>query len=282
MRRILGLLIVLFALAAVVAATRARHLGARIDAMEIHPGESVVATQHLGDDLPPAPQRVAVIEDVRGDDAALEDELSTLRALGGADVVVLLGNVLREGTDEEARRIVATCRDREFDVIAVPGPGDLAPNVRPVFARWIGPELWWFVHKGFAYVGVPGRGREDDDFARGAIASAPAGSHSILFSFGPTKDVAAGKTFTPIGNPPTGSGVTVHSFDANGKHGGVRSRGSDGRMLATPRSVWRRVALNGLDPLVRGTTGYVAWLAVCAIVAAMGLVMTRKRGKKPE
>lgn len=270
MKRVIALLVLLLALAAVVAATRARRLGFRIDAMEIHPGESAVGTQHLGDDLPFAPPRVAVIENVLGDDAVLEDALDHVHELGGADVVVLLGNVLRLGTDDEARRIVATVRDRGFEVIAVPGPHDVLPRTRETFALWIGPERWWFVRRGIVYAGVPGDGTADADFCRAALTSAPRGSKSVVLSYAALRGVDADTLIASSAKDPAQASAVIRVVGTGPDSGGTFFWAS-GRVPFTPRSVWRRLALDVMFPLVRTTTGYVAFLAGCALVAAFAL-----------
>jgi hypothetical protein len=280
MRTLLALFVLVAALAAVVAATRARRLGARVDAMEIRPGAAAAGAPRLGDDLPFAPQRVAVIEDVRGDDAMLEDALDHVAELGGADVVVLLGDVLRQGTDAEARRLVAAVRDRGFEVMAVPGPGDLAPSVRDVCVRWLGPELWWFTRRGCVFAGVPGRGREDDDFVRSALASSAEGSHALVFTTGRVAGVDPATLFAPRSKRSSDTNVLVHVVGADRDSGGNLAWVREGRCVFTPRSAWRHLALDVLDPLVRGTGGYVAFLAACAVVAAVALANLRRRAPR--
>jgi len=53
-------------------------------------------------------------------------------------------------------------------LIAVPGSDDLAASRRDVFARWFGPERWWFARHGCVYVGV----HYASDVTAGALAGA--------------------------------------------------------------------------------------------------------------
>jgi hypothetical protein len=145
-RTVLIVTAVLAALGAAYAATRARRLGARIDALAVDIGVDAAGAPQVGDDAPASPWRYAVIPPVRGDDGALGAAMDAVQRRGDVDFVVLRGDVLRAGDDAEARRLAAAFRDRGVPVLAVPGPDDRAHL--DTFQRWIGPVRWSFTSKG--------------------------------------------------------------------------------------------------------------------------------------
>src|SRR6185295_20335157 len=68
-RKLVSVLLVALALAAVVAATRARRLAARVDELAVDVGGSPASVPTAGDDEPAAPFRYGVISSARGDHA---------------------------------------------------------------------------------------------------------------------------------------------------------------------------------------------------------------------
>jgi hypothetical protein len=145
-RTVIAVAAVLAALGAAFAATRARRLGARIDALAMDVGGDAAAAPQVGDDAPSSPWRYAVIPPVRGDHGALGAAMDALRRRGDVDFVVLRGDVLLTGDDSECRELAAAFRDRGMPVLAVPGEADGAHL--GTFQRWIGPVRWSFTTKG--------------------------------------------------------------------------------------------------------------------------------------
>ena len=224
-RKVIAAAAVLAALGAAFAATRARRLGARVDAFATDVGGDASAAPQVGDDAPPSSWSYAVVPPVRGDDVALAAAMDALRERGGVDFVVLRGDVLRAGDDAEGRRLAAAFRDRGMPVLAIPGTWDFAH--RDTFQRWIGPVRWSFTSKGTQFT--------SDEIA----ASAP--SEDVEIRSGPQ----------PLG-PET---LTVSRAPFGG--------------------AWRSLALDVLDPLVRGAAGYFAFLAACVVAATAGLIALR-------
>lgn len=225
MRRWIALTVLALALGAAFAATRARRLGARVDAFAMDVGGDASAAPQVGDDAPASPWRYAVVPPVRGDHAALGAAMDALCDRGGIDFVVLTGDVLATGDDAEARRLAAACRDRGMPVLAVPGTEDLAHL--GTFQRWIGPVRWSFTTKGTEF--------RSDDFA-------------------PT---------------PPSRAVEIRSGPL------PQGRETLGVRPAPFAGAWRSLALDVLDPLVRGTTGYLSFLAACVVAATAGLIALR-------
>lgn len=161
-RTALAVVVLLVALGAAFAATRARRLGTRVDSFAVDVGVDAAAVPQIGDDAPASPWRCAVIPPVRGDHAALGAAMDAVRAEGGVDFVVLRGDVLLEGDDAEGRLLAAAFRDRGVPVLAVPGPVDLAHL--GTFQRWVSPVRWTFTTKGTQFT--------SDDFAAGGAPRA--------------------------------------------------------------------------------------------------------------
>ena len=225
-RTVIAVAAVLVALGAAFAATRARRLGARIDALAMDVGGDAAAAPQVGDDAPASPWHYAVVPAVRGDHALLGAAMDALRRRGDIDFVVLRGDVLRTGDDAECRKLAAAFRDRGMPVLALPGETDRAHL--GTFQRWIGPIGWSFTTKGTQF--------SSDEIA----ASAP----------------------SPL--------VEIRS--------GPQPAGRD--TLAVPSApfagAWRALALDVLDPLVRGAAGYAVFLAACVVAATAGLTALRR------
>jgi hypothetical protein len=162
------------ALLAAAAATRARRLGARVDAFAVDVAGDAAGAPQVGDDAPASPWRYAVIPPVRGDHGALGAAMDAVQRRGDVDFVVLRGDVLRAGDDAEARRLAAACRDRGMPVLAVPGPDDRTHL--DTFQRWIGPVRWSFTSKGTEFTSdeiVPADAPPTDPLFRVEIRSGP-------------------------------------------------------------------------------------------------------------
>jgi hypothetical protein len=242
-------MLVALALAAVLAATRARRLAARVDALAVDVGGSPETAPTAGDDLPSAPFRYGVIEGARGDHAVVGAALDAMRARG-VDFVVLAGDVLDAGDESECRKLAAAIRDRGMPVFAVPGPRDAARA--DAFERWISPSRWWFVHRRALIVGVPDDSAESRELVRAA-----------------EEDARPAAVVRFVGGESRAFGAAVRSCPAVGADERVATK------LVALGGAWRWFALDVVAPAVGTTTGYVAWLVACAAVVAAGLAMRR-------
>ena len=225
-RTVTAAAVVVLALGAAFAATRARRLGARVDTFAVDVGGDAASAPQVGDDAPAGPWRCAVVPPVRGDHAALGAAMDAICRRGGVDFVVLRGDVLCDGDDAEARKLAAAFRDRGVPVLAIPGAADLAHPES--FQRWVSPVRWSFTTKGATF--------SSDEFASGDAR------HSIEIRSGPQP--ASSESLASVRAPFAGA--------------------------------WRSLALDVLDPLVRSTAGYAAFLAACVVAATAALTALRR------
>jgi len=250
-RDVVSVLLVALALAAVVAAARARRLAARVDALAVDVGGCPKSAPNAGDGFPAAPFRYGVISSAHGDHAAVGAAVDAMRTQG-VDFVVLAGDVLDRGDESECRKMAAAIRDRGMPVLAVPGPRDV--ERAGAFGRWISPTRWWFVHKRALVVGTPDDTAASREFVRVAEEVA--------------RPVAVVRF---VGDQARETGAVVRSCPADG--------GADEAVATssvTFAGLWRTAALDVVAPAVASTNGYVAWLAACAVVVAMRFGLVRR------
>jgi hypothetical protein len=284
-RTIVCLALLLVALGAAFLATRARRLGLRVETFAVAPGGDIDNAPKLGDDLPFAPFRFAVVSRVEGDHAALGRAMDAIRERGSADFVVLMGDVLRDGDDTECAKLAAACRDRGVPIVAIPGLRDVDAARLDEFQTWMNGASWWFVRREVFFFGAESdlEAIELWRAARQRSADTPDVGLSVIRT--PSTDWPS---LDWVGSRPSAdeNSVAVDLMDVrDNRKGSTRRRILESPLelvvprRATPASLWRDLALGALFPLVRGTAGYVAFLGACAVIAAVAL--TRLRPARP-
>lgn len=160
------------ALVAAFVVADARRSGRALTDRSVRVGDAASPTNDPGDAEPFAPFSFAVIGPVNGRHAALDRARSEIDVRGGADFVVLRGDV-GPGSLLVADALEGTAR------VALPGPADEADA--DAFHALVSPSRWFFVHHECLFTGVTGNRGDDEAFVARADPEARTARHAFAF-----------------------------------------------------------------------------------------------------
>lgn len=250
-------------------AAHARTIGARLDRLAVVPGESPAAAPDPSSPGPFAPFAFGVVGPVRGDAAALERAVEALAA-EGASFVVLVGDVTADDSAGAVRRLALAARDRGPEVVAVPGPCDLACAD---FSTFVCAPRWWFRHRDVLVVGVPGTRPEDQAWLRGRLTDAKPAQATFVISAEPRTIEGAAGTATVLG-PDAGTRLVAVGAD------GITIREVPVRR-GPPFDTWVRGAALAAAPFARTSAGHATALVLATLLLAAALVGRRAGPRTP-
>lgn len=254
------------ALALALALGAARRTAARLDGTYVRPGEDPAAVLDVASSGPFAPFRVAVTGPLRGDADALGRVLGRLRGEAPpVDLLVLLGDLTRDGGDDELRLLRATLASCSISSIALPGAGDLTPDRAERVQSWLGPRRFAFVRNEHRFIGLCG---DAGTFLRDAGVSREPGLPLWWFGDGDELPAAAGTPWRHFASRELDRGGDARlEFE-------VVTVASDGtgssQRLSVPRGpslagTLRRVEVVSLVPVAASDALFTAALAACAL-----------------
>lgn len=262
--RYLAFPIAIVAVLAAALAGNARRVGAQVDGLQVDLGGDASQVVDPSSNTPFAPFRFAVIGPVRGDVGALDRAFERIEQRGGADLVLLVGDLTRSGTEGELRALRSAWSERDHATIALPGAADRALDRLEAVQSWLGPQRFVFVRHDCQFIGVHGSSAADSKFVSEQRVHDDTLVHTVQLRVDGEPGNGVFATAEALDRLGHDAGGAVGLLICSATRAGIEVEYDTVARGPTLSALRRDLELNMLYPALGGSWAFGGFLLVCA------------------